>query len=205
VDSRHKALSWIDPPVGRFMQPSLGGRGVRRRCRRGASRANARRMRRDRATTCARMCCASCGVLKVATADQIQRLPTPHLTYRPSASPPPTSTTARPSSRWSVASRPSAHIAGHGVGGPGSCTVTRDTTTATCGDGSLPAASGIVLPARASSRPGTWAGTAGSWSGPCPGCPAAAACTGAYERKPEHFLAFTAIAATLICHRRLTR
>ncbi|MFE1800649.1 IS5/IS1182 family transposase, partial [Streptomyces mirabilis] len=24
-----------------------------------------------------------------------------------------------------------------------------------------------------------------------------------YERKPEHFLAFTAIAATLICHRRL--
>ncbi len=25
-----------------------------------------------------------------------------------------------------------------------------------------------------------------------------------YERKPEHFLAFTAIAATLICHRRLT-
>ncbi|MEV6803026.1 transposase, partial [Streptomyces sp. NPDC051129] len=26
-----------------------------------------------------------------------------------------------------------------------------------------------------------------------------------YERKPEHFLAFTAIAATLICHRRLTK
>ncbi|MDX3733372.1 hypothetical protein PV748_41825, partial [Streptomyces caniscabiei] len=25
-----------------------------------------------------------------------------------------------------------------------------------------------------------------------------------YERKPEHFLAFTAIAATLICRRRLT-
>ncbi|MEV4035284.1 IS5/IS1182 family transposase, partial [Streptomyces umbrinus] len=25
-----------------------------------------------------------------------------------------------------------------------------------------------------------------------------------YERKPEHFLAFTAIAAALICHRRLT-
>ncbi|MER5928433.1 IS5/IS1182 family transposase, partial [Streptomyces mirabilis] len=24
-----------------------------------------------------------------------------------------------------------------------------------------------------------------------------------YERKPEHFLAFTAIAATLKCHRRL--
>ena len=26
-----------------------------------------------------------------------------------------------------------------------------------------------------------------------------------YERKPEHFLAFTAIAATLICHRRLAK
>lgn len=26
-----------------------------------------------------------------------------------------------------------------------------------------------------------------------------------YERKPEHFLAFTAISATLICHRRLTK
>jgi transposase len=26
-----------------------------------------------------------------------------------------------------------------------------------------------------------------------------------YEGKPEHFLAFTAIAATLICHRRLTK
>ncbi|WP_436845298.1 IS5 family transposase [Streptomyces cinerochromogenes] len=26
-----------------------------------------------------------------------------------------------------------------------------------------------------------------------------------YERKPEHFLAFTAIVATLICHRRLTK
>ncbi|MDH6502444.1 transposase [Streptomyces sp. SAI-149] len=26
-----------------------------------------------------------------------------------------------------------------------------------------------------------------------------------YERKPEHFFAFTAIAATLICHRRLTK
>jgi len=26
-----------------------------------------------------------------------------------------------------------------------------------------------------------------------------------YERKPEHFLAFAAIAATLICHRRLTK
>jgi len=25
-----------------------------------------------------------------------------------------------------------------------------------------------------------------------------------YERKPDHFLTFTAIAATLICHRRLT-
>ncbi|MEV6960196.1 IS5/IS1182 family transposase, partial [Streptomyces sp. NPDC051207] len=25
-----------------------------------------------------------------------------------------------------------------------------------------------------------------------------------YERKPEHFLAFAAISATLICHRRLT-
>ncbi|MEU8548093.1 IS5/IS1182 family transposase, partial [Streptomyces roseoverticillatus] len=25
-----------------------------------------------------------------------------------------------------------------------------------------------------------------------------------YERKPEHFLAFAAIAATLICHRKLT-
>ncbi|MEV3927495.1 IS5/IS1182 family transposase, partial [Actinomadura coerulea] len=26
-----------------------------------------------------------------------------------------------------------------------------------------------------------------------------------YERKPEHFLAFVAIAATLICHRRLAK
>ncbi|SCF68618.1 Transposase DDE domain-containing protein [Streptomyces sp. Ncost-T10-10d] len=26
-----------------------------------------------------------------------------------------------------------------------------------------------------------------------------------YERKPEHFLAFVGIAATLICHRRLTK
>ncbi len=62
---------------------------------------------------------------------------------------------------------------------PPSCTATRDTTTATCGNGSLPAVSGTVLPARASSRPSGWAGTAGWWSGPCPGYPAAAACIAA--------------------------
>lgn len=96
-----------------------------------------------------------------------------------SASPPATCTTARPSPHWSVASRPSAPVAARGAGDPGSYTVTRATTTATCGDGSPPAASDTVSPARASSHPGTWAGTAGSWSGPCPGCPAAAASTAA--------------------------
>ncbi len=54
---------------------------------------------------------------------------------------------------------------------PGNCSVTRATTTATCGDGLHPAASDTASPARASSHPDTWAGTAGSLSGPCPCCP----------------------------------
>lgn len=83
------------------------------------------------------------------------------------------------SSRWSAASHPSAHVAARDADGPPSYTATRDTTAATCGDGSLPAASCTALPAGASSGPGGWAGTAGWWSGPCPGCPTAAACTAA--------------------------
>ncbi|AGS69885.1 transposase DDE domain protein [Streptomyces collinus Tu 365] len=50
---------------------------------------------------------------------------------------------------------------------------------ATCGNGSPPAASSTVSPARVSSRPNTWGATAGSWNEPCPGCPAAAASTAA--------------------------
>lgn len=54
----------------------------------------------------------------------------------------------------SLSTRPAAR-------GPASCMVTRATTTATCGDGSLPAASGTVSPVGASSHPDTWADTAG--------------------------------------------
>lgn len=83
---------------------------------------------------------------------------------------------------------------------PSSRMATQATTIAACDDGLLPAAFGTVSPARASSRPDTWAGIAGPWSGPCPGCPAAVVSVVATS-KPEHFPAFT---ATLICNRRLT-
>ncbi|GGX09466.1 hypothetical protein GCM10010321_24610 [Streptomyces chartreusis] len=56
---------------------------------------------------------------------------------------------------------------------------------------------------RASSHPDAWADTAGSWSGPwLSGC---RRLHRRYERKPEHFLTFTSIAATITCHRRLTK
>jgi transposase len=87
--------------------------------------------------------------------------------------------------------------------GPASCTETRDTTTVTCGVGRLPAASGRRLARKgieSSRRLGRhrWAVEwTVSWLSGC------RRLHRRYERKPEHFLAFTAIAATLICHHRL--
>ncbi|MFG2746586.1 transposase [Streptomyces chartreusis] len=46
--------------------------------------------------------------------------------------------------------------------------------------------------------------TAGPLNGPWPGSPAARLHR-RYERKAEHFLAFTSLACTLICYRRLTK
>ncbi|MDQ0955727.1 hypothetical protein QFZ24_009650 [Streptomyces phaeochromogenes] len=49
----------------------------------------------------------------------------------------------------------------------------------TCDAGCPPAGSGTVSPARASSHPDAWVGTAGSWNGPFPDCPTADASTAA--------------------------
>lgn len=86
--------------------------------------------------------------------------------------------------------------------GPANCTETRVTAPGACGDGSPLAGSDVASPAKASSHPDVRAGAAASWNGPGPGC---RRLHGRYERKSEHFLALTAIAATLICHHRIAK
>lgn len=84
-----------------------------------------------------------------------------------------------------------------------SCAVTRATTTPTCGDGYASAASpiarkGIESSQRLGQRRWTIERTM-SWLAGC------RRLHQRYERKTEHFLAFTGIACTLICYRRLAK
>jgi transposase len=81
-----------------------------------------------------------------------------------------------------------------------SCTATRATTTPTWGAGYAGGASRRGI--ESSDRLGRhrWVvGRAVSWLSGC------RRLHRRYERKPEHFLAFVGIAATLICHRRLAK
>lgn len=95
--------------------------------------------------------------------------------------------------------------AAHADDGPPSCTRTRATTTTTCPAGYASEASGTTSPARASSPPpqlGRHRWTIErtmSWLGGC------RRLHRRYERKAEHFLAFTAIACSLICYRALAK
>lgn len=100
-----------------------------------------------------------------------------------SASPPPPSMTVGLSSRLSAAFRPSVRVEARDVDGPASYMATSATTTATCGNDSLPA--GTVSPVKASSRPNAWVDAAGPWSGPCAAAAASTAFTSASRTLPR--------------------
>lgn len=68
---------------------------------------------------------------------------------------------------------------------PPNSMATRGMTTTTCGGGCAPGTSPRASHARASSPPRAWAATAGLWNGRWPGCPGAAACTGATSARPN--------------------
>lgn len=102
-----------------------------------------------------------------------------------SASPAPTSTTARPSKPWCRGSRRSAPVGARAADALPSSMATRATTTTTCADGFVSAASATASPARASSPPRGWPDTAGRSSARCPGWAAAAACTAVTNARPS--------------------
>jgi transposase len=94
---------------------------------------------------------------------------------------------------------------GPAAGGRPNSTATRATTTTTRADGSVSAASPTASPRKgieSSQRLGRhrWVvERTVSWLAGC------RRLHRRYEHKAEHFLAFVGIAATLICHRRLTK
>ncbi|MFF8029476.1 hypothetical protein ACFZDJ_52430 [Streptomyces sp. NPDC007896] len=86
-----------------------------------------------------------------------------------------------------------------------SCTRTRDTTTSTCDDGYARGASSLALLAAASRSPRTWGHHRWGVERTIAWLTGCRRPHRLYAPKRDHFPAFTVIAATLICYRRLPK